>query len=106
MERRRDHLRPPRHDPGLAGAAGAQGVRATSNADSMASSLSRRRVIMLGGSAGALASLSPRPAAAVLKLNRSQSNVQPLPIAIPYFVRVGLHDPAPASKVTQILASK
>ena len=60
---------------------------------------------MLGGAAGALASLSPRPAAAVLKLNVTEGNVQPVPIAIPDFVGVGLHEPATARNVSEIIAS-
>ena len=60
---------------------------------------------MLGGAAGALATLSPRPAAAVLKLDVTQGNVQPVPIAIPDFVAVGLPDPAGGRNVSQIIAS-
>jgi TolB protein len=71
----------------------------------MASLISRRRLIMLGGAAGALASLSPRPAAAVLKLDVTQGNVQPVPIAIPDFIGAGLQDPAGGRNVSQIIAS-
>ena len=59
---------------------------------------------MLGGAASAFASLSPQPAAAVLKLNVTEGNVQPVPIAIPDFVGVGL-DPATGRNVSQIIAS-
>jgi len=59
---------------------------------------------MLGGAAAALATLSPRPAAAVLKLNVTEGNVQPVPIAIPDFVGVGLHEPATARNVSEIIA--
>src|SRR5262249_60288722 len=90
MERRRDPLRPPRHDSRLAVAAAAPGGRATANVDSTASLLTRRRLIILGGAASALASLSPQPAAAVLKLNVTEGNVQPVPIAIPDLVGAGL----------------
>src|SRR5947208_16092438 len=93
MERRRDHVRSPRHDPRLAVAAGAQAGRPAVGAASTTSSMSRRRLIMLGGVAGALATFSPRPAAAVLKLDVTQGHVQPVPIAIPDFVAVGV--PAP-----------
>jgi TolB protein len=55
---------------------------------------------MLAGAAGALASLSPRPAAAVLKLDVTQGNVQPVPIAIPDFIGVGLQDPAGGRNVS------
>src|SRR5262249_61853170 len=107
MERRRDHLRPPRHDPRLPGAAVTPGERAMIDADSTAIRLSRRRLIMLGAgaAAGALASLSPQRAAAVLKLDVTQGNVQPVPIAIPDFVGVGMQDPAAGRNVGQIIAS-
>jgi TolB protein len=69
--------------------------------------LSRRRVIALGAgaAAGALAGLSPRPAAAVVKLDVTQGNVQPLPIALPDFLGAGLPDPGLGRGVTQIIAS-
>src|SRR5262249_10838726 len=107
MERRRDYLRPPRHDPRLTVAAVTSGDRATIDADSTAMRLSRRRLIMLGASAaaGAFASLSPQRAAAVLKLDVTQGNVQPVPIAIPDFIGAGLQDPAGGRNVSQIIAS-
>src|SRR5262249_26275552 len=105
MERRRDYLRPARHDPRLTVADVAPGERATIDAE--CASLSRRRVIMLGAgaAAGALAGLSPQRAAAVLKLDVTQGNVQPVPIAIPDFVGVGLQDPAGGRNVSLIIAS-
>src|SRR5216683_2308540 len=107
MERRRDYLRPTRHDPRLTVAGIAPGGRATIDADSTARRLSRRRVIMLGAgaAAGALAGFSPQRAAAVLKLDVTQGNVQPVPIAIPDFVGVGLQDPAAGRNVSLIIAS-
>src|SRR5260370_12217328 len=106
MERRRDYLRPTRHDPRLTVAGIAPGGRATIDADSTARRLSRRRVIMLGAgaAAGALAGLSPQRAAAVLKLDVTQGNVQPLPIAIPDFVGGGLQDPAAGRNLGLVLA--
>src|SRR5215467_15232395 len=104
MERRRDHLRPPRHDPRLTVAGVAPGERATIDVDSTASRLSRRRLIMLGA-AGALAGLSSRRAAAVLKLDVTQGNVQPVPIAIPDFVTVATREPAAGHNVSQIIAA-
>ncbi len=65
--------------------------------------LSRRRLIMLG--AGALAGLSPRPAEAVIKLDVTQGNVQPIPIAIPDFVGVATQDPGLGRNVSQIIAA-
>jgi TolB protein len=58
-----------------------------------------------GAAAGALAGLSPQQAAAVLKLDVTQGNVQPVPIAIPDFVGVGLQDPAGGRNVSLIIAS-
>src|SRR5207245_5641456 len=88
-------------------AAGSPTGRAMIDADSTAMSLSRRRLIMLGAgaAAGALASLSPQQAAAVLKLDVTQGNVQPVPIAIPDFIGVGVQDPAAGRNVSQIIAS-
>ena len=70
-------------------------------------SLSRRRLIMLGAGAavGAFAGLSPQRAAAVLKLDVTQGNVQPVPIAIPDFIGVATQDPALGRNVSQIIAS-
>jgi TolB protein len=58
-----------------------------------------------GAAAGAFAGLSPRPASAVLKLDITQGNIQPVPIALPDFVNMGLPDPETARGVTQIIAS-
>jgi TolB protein len=58
-----------------------------------------------GAAAGALAGFSPQRAAAVLKLDVTQGNVQPVPIAIPDFVGVGLQDPAGGRNVSLIIAS-
>jgi TolB protein len=58
-----------------------------------------------GTAAGALAGLSPRRAAAVLKLDITQGSVQPVPIAIPDFIAGGLRDPATGHNVSQIIAS-
>src|SRR5262249_58859677 len=104
MERRRDHVRPPRHDPRLAVTAGVQAGRPDVGAASAISSMSRRRLIMLGGAAGALATLSPRPAAAGLKLDVTPGNVQPGPVSIPDFVAGGLPDPPRGRHVSQIFA--
>src|SRR5258708_38465069 len=67
--------------------------------------LNRRRAVLLGigATAGALAGLAPRPAAAVLRLDITQGNVQPLPIALPAFVGTGA--PETAREVTQIIAA-
>ena len=68
--------------------------------------LSRRRLIALAAGtagaagAGALASLS-----APLKLDITQGNVQPIPIALPDFIGASPSDPAMARGITQIIAS-
>src|SRR5947199_9617862 len=100
MERRRDHVRPPRHDPRLAVAAGAQAGRQAVGAASTTSSMSRRRLIMLGGVAGGAATFLPRPAAAVVKLDVTQGNDQPVPIPIPAFRPGRVPDPAVWRNVT------
>ena len=66
--------------------------------------LSRRGLIMLGAG-GALAALSPRRAPAVLRLDVTQGNIQPIPIAIPDFVAASMPDPAAGRNVSQIIAS-
>src|SRR3979409_126490 len=68
---------------------------------------SRRRLITVGAGAagGVLAGLSPQRAAAVLKLDVTQGNVQPVPIAIPDFIGVGLQDPAGGRNISQIITS-
>ena len=65
--------------------------------------VSRRSVMLLG--AGALVGLSARRAAAVLKLDVTQGNVQPIPIAIPEFIPVATADPAAGRNISQIIAS-
>ena len=59
----------------------------------------------LGAAAGALVGLSPRDAAAVLRLDVTQGSVQPMPIALPDFVGWGLPDPAAARNVTQVITA-
>ena len=65
----------------------------------------RRRLIALGlgAAAGALATATPRPAAAALKLDVTQGNVQPLPIAIPDFVGETPAEAETARGVSQII---
>src|ERR1700730_17046828 len=67
----------------------------------------RARLIMLGAgaAAGALAGLSPQRATAVLKLDVTSGNVQPIPIAVPEFVSVATQAPAAGRNVSQIIAS-
>jgi TolB protein len=59
----------------------------------------------VGSAAATFAGLIPQPAKAVLKLDITQGNVQPIPIALPDFVGAGLADPGTARAITQIIAS-
>jgi TolB protein len=71
-------------------------------------SLDRRRLMALGASAaaGALTGLSPRHAAAQLKLDVTQGNIRPIPIALPDFLtQPGVPDPGMGRNVTQIIAA-
>jgi TolB protein len=70
-------------------------------------SMSRRRLLVLGASAavGALAGFPSQRAGAVLKLDITQGNIQPIPIAIPDFIGVATRDPALGRNVSQIIAS-
>src|SRR5467141_1459429 len=101
MERHRDHVRSARHGARVLSAAAEAEDRNMTSSLSTASGLSRRRLIVLGA-AGALAGLSSQRASAVLKLDITQGNVQPIPIALPDFVA---QDPALGRNVTQIIAS-
>ncbi|HEY7296415.1 MAG TPA: Tol-Pal system beta propeller repeat protein TolB [Xanthobacteraceae bacterium] len=64
--------------------------------------LSRRRLITLGASVAAGTLVGRGPALAVLRLDLTQGNPQPLPIAIPDFLG---SDPAVAHGVRDIIAS-
>jgi TolB protein len=69
--------------------------------------LTRRRLLVTGAAAtaGALAGLAPRPAAAVLQIDVTQGNVQPLPIALPDFLGGSPTDTETAHNVTQIISA-
>jgi TolB protein len=67
--------------------------------------LLNRRNLLVGAGAGALAVAAPRMACAVLRLDVTQGNVQPLPIALPDFVGASATDSETARNVTQIIAS-
>jgi len=70
--------------------------------------LSRRRLIALGAgaAAGTLAGLSPRRVEAQLKLDVTQGNIRPMPIALPDFMaEPGVPDPGMGRNITQIIAS-
>src|SRR5437867_222463 len=66
----------------------------------------RRRVLALGAlSAGAMAGLMPRPALAVLRLDVTAGNFQPIPIALPDFVGGSPGDADAARNVTQVITN-
>jgi TolB protein len=71
------------------------------------SSLSRRRLMLLGGAAAAagLTGMSAREAFGVLRLDVTQGNVQPLPIALPDFVGGGSADSEVARNVSQVISA-
>jgi len=69
--------------------------------------LTRRRVLALGTatSAAALATMLAGPAAAQLKLDITQGNVQPVPIAIPDFAAGTPADTEVARGITQVITN-
>jgi TolB protein len=71
------------------------------------SGLTRRRLLALGGglAVGAAAGIAPRRAGAVLRLDITQGNIQPIPIALPDFTGGGAADPAAGRAVTQVIAA-
>ena len=62
-----------------------------------------RRHLLTG--AGALAVLGSRPANAVLKLDVTQGNVQPMPIALPDFISGGPGEPDTGRNVTGVITN-
>src|SRR5215217_7641073 len=107
MERHRDHVRSPRHDSRLICPAQFRTTMSKRSVTIELPHLSRRRMLLLGSAAaaGSLAGLAPRPASAVLKLDVTQGNIQPISIALPDFTGAGLPDPATSRAVTQIIAA-
>ena len=65
----------------------------------------RRRLLQTGAGAVALMALSPRRAGAQLKLDITQGNVQPIPIAIPPLLPVTPDDTAVAAEITQVITN-
>jgi TolB protein len=67
--------------------------------------ISRRGILITGGAAAALTGLRISPARAVLRLDVTQGNVQPVPIAVPDFVPGTPGDAGPARLVTEIITA-
>jgi TolB protein len=66
--------------------------------------LTRRHTLALGAVAGGMA-LMPRGARAIVRLDITEGNFQPLPIAIPKFFTAGQDDGEAANAVTQIVTA-
>src|SRR5215475_13760652 len=66
--------------------------------------ISRRKVMMAGGAAAAFAALAT-PARAVLRLDVTQGNVQPMPIAIPEFIAGTPGEAEMARTVTAVITN-
>src|SRR5262249_57537677 len=66
--------------------------------------LTRRHTLALGALGVSLAAMT-RPASAVVRLDITEGNFQPLPIAVPRFFAAGQDDGETASAVTQIITA-
>ncbi len=66
--------------------------------------LSRRRLLWLGAGAGAFGVIGAGPAAAVLRIDITQGNVQPMPIALPDFIAAAPAESEVARNVTGVIA--
>ena len=71
----------------------------------VSSGLTRRLLLQTGAAAGAIAGLVPRRANAVVRLDVTQGNVQPMPIALPDFLAGGTAEGDTPRNITQIIAS-
>ena len=69
--------------------------------------LSRRRALMLGAGSlmGPMLGFSSSPARAVVRLDVTQGNIQPMPIAVPDFASVATQDPAVGRNISAIISS-
>jgi len=69
----------------------------------MGNSISRRGILIIGGVAAAWAGFRMSPARAVVRLDITQGNVQPMPIALPDFIAGTPGDGENARNVSQII---
>ncbi|GIK81321.1 MAG: Tol-Pal system beta propeller repeat protein TolB [Pseudorhodoplanes sp.] len=67
--------------------------------------LTRRRILTLGAGAAFGAAAGLRPAAAVLRIDVTQGNIQPMPVALPDFAGGAQGDVEVARNVTQIITA-
>ena len=69
--------------------------------------LSRRRALMLGAGSlvGPMLGFSASPSRAVVRLDVTQGNIQPMPIAVPDFASVATQDPAAGRNISAIISS-
>src|SRR5580704_12499590 len=109
MERHHCHLRSQIHEHQLRsnrfGHLRDDGPMSQHNSTSSLGWLNRRQTLLLGAgaTAGALTGLAPRPACAIVRLDVTQGNIQPIPIALPDFGATG--EAETAHDVTQIIAA-
>jgi TolB protein len=71
----------------------------------MGNRISRRGILVAGGAVAACAGLRVSPAQAVLHLDVTQGNVQPVPIGIPEFIPATPGDTEAARTVTQVITA-
>jgi TolB protein len=70
-----------------------------------ASLLLNRRHLLAGAGAGALAAFASRPAGAVVSIDITQGNIQPMPIALPDFLAGGPEEGQVAHDVTGVITN-
>ncbi|MGB7258058.1 MAG: hypothetical protein WBD48_08290, partial [Pseudolabrys sp.] len=66
--------------------------------------VSRRR-LLIGAGTGALIAAGVRPAVAVLRLDITQGNIQPMPIALPDFIGAAPNEVEVAHNVTGVITN-
>ena len=64
-----------------------------------------RRGVLIGAGAGAIAALGVRPAQAVLRLDITQGNFQPMPIALPDFLAGAPGEEETARNITSVITA-
>ena len=64
-----------------------------------------RRGLLIGAGAGAIAAMAARPAQAVLRLDITQGNFQPMPIALPNFIAGSPAEEETARNITSVITA-